>query len=1395
MASSVSYVKVSWSGTPTGGTLQTGTLRYSANSYTGCETSPWSQQEGSNHKCIQGRSSTEYSVWVYPTSSTTKWADMVGETVMVARHASNMWRVANPAGSITSVTGTKYLHKIQSADTSQGTASDSSEIVVVEGVYMSGKGIAVTASPKEGYEFSYWGGDTSNAIIDGPKCTINLRVQSDVTVTAYFKPKTQTVSVTFMLNNNSGGYPDLNTAKWSDGSTGNKATTQTVGARYSGVPSNPTATGWTFNYWLRDSDMANLGTSVTDDTVPNANHSMWAQWTRNAVITVEFDANGGDGGTTKTGYAGNSLTAPTVTRAGYTFAGWSPSVPSTFPSSNAKYTAQWTKVYYTVTLKSNNGSSTWPGLADAGFGSSRAVETTAQLGYLDYLSGLEKPTATGYTFDYWYDDTQKGRALGVYAYTSAHTFWAQWTANTYTLTFYPQNGGTTFTKTATYGQTMPSISSPSRTGYDFTGYYYVPRNGDVVQYYTASGASARAWNLASSADLYAGWTAKTTNITFDKQNGSGGTDSTTATYGAAMPKIDVPSRSNYLFNGYYDGVSSYATQYYNSSGNSVRDWDKEDSSARLYARWTYDPPPTTYYTLTFDKEGGSGGTDSLRKSSGSLWGDITVPERTGYWFGGYFEDLDQTTLADRFYDEDGKTDQKARASLVLHALWVARSFVLSLEQEGGVGGESSVSVYYDQDLPTIETLPTREGYTFGGYYEDRDGQGRQYFSASGAGVGTWTETQARPLYAYWTHKTRVLLSSEIVLRPDENVDAETLDAVRPSLKIGDGGTPGATAGELVDMNSTVTLIVPAETEGLVFSHFTGLPEDTSVEDDGNGSKRAALDVGSEKMEFSITANYNRKEVAASALYGDNVVPAPNLLSVDPPATTRRFGDVVTFKADVPSASDYEFYGWSAEETATEEILPGGNMHETVLAGDTVLYAHYGRRVKFAVESYDKDGAASETAGGSIAIKIFGADATEGALSADGLLVPAGASVRLTAMPAEPEEGAEAFRFAGVYFTPAIGAKRGTEYAAEADIVPAEAGTYTVEFRQNPPWMYLACADVAEEGASGAVGSTVATYGGTDDDVFEETDWASVEAELAENNQRFYNIPSETAESARWYKVRRGTNVELSATRARAVPNILAWKSVEYRELSRTPVRPPSGAGGDGEGGEPEVQPAWVERAHTVTDDVLVTTTWGRYASPKVTLRAQGPGSVKFAGEAASLNEKEFPPATEESGSEIVYTYQTATVLAVFDANAGVVFDGWIVEKTGAVVSTSPEYAFEVNENTVLTAKFHVEANVLYEWEGSGQNKTMEWQSGAIEMPRPCDPVAVRVDAAGYPVEMSVGTYSSPDEDPVRQHAVSVAEQSARRVPRMRPERFWRMSVKSAVEVDALVAATNIAEAN
>ena len=174
-----------------------------------------------------------------------------------------------------------------------------------------------------------------------------------------------------------------------------------------------------------------------------------------------------------------------------------------------------------------------------------------------------------------------------------------------------------------------------------------------------------------------------------------------------------------------------------------------------------------------------------------------------------------------------------------------------------------------------------------------------------------------------------------------------------------------------------------------------------------------------------------------------------------------------------------------------------------------------------------------------------------------------------------------------------------------------------------------------------------------------------------------------------------------------------------------------------------------------------------------------------------------------SGWPVIGTYDrgtTATILAM--PSIGYKFKEWRIGGN-PVPNAGAQYSFEVEVSATYTAVFEADTVGICEWEGSSENKTLEWRSKVYTMPRPFDPVACRVDAAAYPVTLNVETTSKPDTMPVRDHertlvhdlGIPLVGQDGRRLPRMRPERFLQVAVTSRHEVDAVVVGTNMAEVN
>ena len=234
------------------------------------------------------------------------------------------------------------------------------------------------------------------------------------------------------------------------------------------------------------------------------------------AYTLKFNLNSGTGASgvdysDKTLDYGTMINLSTYkpTRTGYTFSGWSVSGASgsasftgsetsvNVNSSNAlelTLTALWTPVTYSISYTLNSGSV-------SGNPTSYTIETASFT--------LKNPTRTGYTFAGWTGSNGSTKQTSVTISKGSYgnkSYTANWTANTYTLTYNNQSGSGCTSKTGTYASTWGTLCTPSRTGYTFGGWY--------------TGTSGSGTNITASTTVsgnltvYAKWTLNLLGISY-----------------------------------------------------------------------------------------------------------------------------------------------------------------------------------------------------------------------------------------------------------------------------------------------------------------------------------------------------------------------------------------------------------------------------------------------------------------------------------------------------------------------------------------------------------------------------------------------------------------------------------------------------------------------------------------------------------------------------------------------------------------------------------------------------------------------------------------------------------------------------------------------------------------
>ena len=206
---------------------------------------------------------------------------------------------------------------------------------------------------------------------------------------------------------------------------------------------------------------------------------------------------------------------------------------------------------------------------------------------------------------------------------------------------------------------------------------------------------------------------------------------------------------------------------YNSSNNGLH-WDNKwnqtgnlglpNADANLFtpnategatATWSTYVAPT--YSITINA--GTGGNVSVSKRSNIALNEqvtVTVNTSEGYTYksGTIAIGTNETTNI-----IEGQSKHTICGPTTITAQWIANKYEVTLNNQGATtAGTASVQATYGSAMPEA-TMPTRTGYTFGGYYTAPDGSGTQYYKADGTSDKKWDIASETTLYAKWTANT------------------------------------------------------------------------------------------------------------------------------------------------------------------------------------------------------------------------------------------------------------------------------------------------------------------------------------------------------------------------------------------------------------------------------------------------------------------------------------------------------------------------------------------------------------------------------------------------------------------------------------------------------------------
>lgn len=321
---------------------------------------------------------------------------------------------------------------------------------------------------------------------------------------------------------------------------------------------------------------------------------------------------------------------------------------------------------------------------------------------------------------------------------------------TYTATFYANggtfsDGSTTWTKKIYSGATnyysQMGIPTLTKSGCTADGWHDGSPTGTVYrQYFGTNGNQSfyANWNCSSSGGETGGGetpTPTTYTVKYDANGGTGAPSNQTKKQGESLTiSTAKPTKTGYTFTSWNTKKDGTGTKYDIGASYTT------DSDVTLYAQYKEN---TITYTVKYDANGGTGAPSNQTKTKGTdlVLSDIK-PTKEGYIFVNWNTKKDGTGSA---YAAGGK--YTTEASVTLYAQYEKElneeetKYTITFYTNDGTT-EKSTKVVNKGDKVVKPEDPTREGYTFDGWYDKKE-NGKEYDF-------TKEVTSDISLYAYWS---------------------------------------------------------------------------------------------------------------------------------------------------------------------------------------------------------------------------------------------------------------------------------------------------------------------------------------------------------------------------------------------------------------------------------------------------------------------------------------------------------------------------------------------------------------------------------------------------------------------------------------------------------------------
>ncbi len=342
------------------------------------------------------------------------------------------------------------------------------------------------------------------------------------------------------------------------------------------------------------------------------------------------------------------------------------------------------------------------------------------------------PKKEGYTFMGWYKESTCKTKWNFETDTVMGnvTLYAKWEKKdtpapiTYTVVFNTNGGSTIENQSIKANEKVKKPTDPTKDKYTFVGWFKDSECNNAWNFETDT--------VTKDVTLYAKWEKKVVYYTLSF-NSNGGTEvaSQTIKENEKATRPTSPTKDQFIFVGWYkDAELKTAFDFVNTLIT---------KDITLYAKWEAKPEAEDKVKVIFNSKEGSPVAPYDNVPVGTTIQRPEDPTREGYTFVGWFKDTNGTLTEEFHFDTDLVTE-----SMTLYAKWSANQYQVSFATYGGTSIAAQEVEY--MNYATAPLAPTKDGYTFAGWYKEISCQNQWDFEKD-------VITQDTTIHAKWVINT------------------------------------------------------------------------------------------------------------------------------------------------------------------------------------------------------------------------------------------------------------------------------------------------------------------------------------------------------------------------------------------------------------------------------------------------------------------------------------------------------------------------------------------------------------------------------------------------------------------------------------------------------------------